>query len=261
MGVSEANGEDVQIFWDGMWVRRIGQTYLPDPEFLETADPDWSKWRVRVQKYIRDAADYWFYLYQPQPGDTIVDVGAGRGEDVYAFSQAVGPTGRVCAIEPHPVSFQALSLLCQRNHLSNVTALNLACTDREGEFQIETVPVWESNYVRAGEKSASSYSVQGMLCDDVLSGCTGNISFLKMNIEGAERLALRGCRETLRRSAHVCIAAHDFRADRGDGEQFRTLAFVREFLEEAGFRLTTRDTDLRYYVPYHVHGVRQEERR
>jgi hypothetical protein len=77
-----------------------------------------------------------------------------------------------------------------------------------------------------------------------------------MNIEGAERRALPGCRDALGRARSVCIAAHDFRAARGEGEDFRTLAFVREFLTAAGFELVTRDDDPRYYVPYHVHGTR-----
>ena len=77
-----------------------------------------------------------------------------------------------------------------------------------------------------------------------------------MNIEGAERQALPGCREALEGTARVCISAHDFRANRGEGERFRTLGFVREFLGESGFALTTRDEDGRYYVPYHVHGRR-----
>ena len=46
-----------------------------------------------------------------------------------------------------------------------------------------------------------------------------------------------------------------FRAARGEGEEFRTLEFVRKFVAEAGFEIVTRD-DPRYYVPYHVHGVR-----
>jgi hypothetical protein len=76
-----------------------------------------------------------------------------------------------------------------------------------------------------------------------------------MNIEGAERHALPGCADALRRVCFVCIAAHDFRAARGEGEEFRTLDFVKEFVAAAGFRIVMRD-DPRYYVPYHVHGWR-----
>jgi FkbM family methyltransferase len=247
-------GVDIEILWDGMWVRRVGPDYFPDPD-LFAREPNWQRWAGQAGKYLRDAEDYWFHLYQPQPGDVIVDIGAGRGEDVFAFSRAVGAAGRVWAIEPHPVSFACLGKLCEWNGLANVTALNYAAMDRAEDLQIETLPVWESNYVRSGPPAATSHAVKGARFDDLAAQLgIGRIDFLKMNIEGAERQALQGCAESLARTRFVCVAAHDFRADRGEGEQFRTLGFVKEFLTAAGFRLFTRD-DPRYYVPYHVHGA------
>lgn len=211
----------------------------------------------RLAKYLRDANDYWFHVYKPHTGDVIVDVGAGRGEDVYAFSRAVGPAGRVWAIEAHPESFAALVKLCEEHGLKNVTCLNLACLDRPGQFQIETLPVWESNYVREGEPAPTSYPVEGITFDAL---CRRHgierIDFLKMNIEGAERLALPGMKEAMKRVKWACVCAHDFRADRGEGEDFRTRAFVEKFLRDAGFTLVSRDDDPRYYVPYHIHGKR-----
>jgi FkbM family methyltransferase len=249
---------DIEVLWDDMWVRRVGAHYFPDPEMFDN-EPRWERWAEQAEKYLRDAEDYWFHVYQPQPGDVIVDIGAGRGEDVFAFSHVVGPKGRVIAIEPHPMTFQVLRKFCERNGLANVTALNLACVDRSGEMQIETLPVWESNYLREGPPSPGTHTVRAVRFDEL---CTvrqiGRIDYLKMNIEGAERFALPGCREALARTSFVTIAAHDFRAARGEGEEFRTLDFVREFLTNAGFDLITRDADTRYYVPYHVHGVRRE---
>ena len=253
-------GVDVEILWNGMWVRRVGRDYFPDPDMFRqsgaNAEPDWERWAGQARKYLRDAEDYWFYLYKPRAGDTIVDIGAGRGEDAFAFSRAVGPAGRVWAIEPHPVSFEALRLLCELNRLTNVTPLNCACMDRDGDLQIETLPVWESNYVRAGDPSPASHPVRGVRFDD-LAAQYGilRIDFLKMNIEGAERQALPGCEKALGRARFVCIAAHDFRAARGEGPAFRTLDFVKRLLAAAGFEIVTRD-DPRYYVPFHVHGVR-----
>jgi len=163
----------------------------------------------------------------------------------------------VIAIEPHPVSFQVLDKFCALNHFSNVTRLNCACTGEPTQLQIETLPVWESNYIRTGEASPTSHAVQGLPCDTLLAGRgIERVDFLKMNIEGAERVALPGCRETLARTRFACIAAHDFRAARGEGEHFRTLEFVTGFLSEAGFEILRRTEDPRYYVPYHVHGFR-----
>jgi FkbM family methyltransferase len=248
---------DIEILWDGMWIRRVGAHYFPDPDMLTIPQPNWQRWATQAAKHLRDADDYWFHVYKPQPGDVIVDIGAGRGEDVFAFSRAVGPQGRVFAIEPHPLSFRILENFCALNALSNVTALNFACVDEPARLQIETMPVWESNYVRAGTATTNSHAVEGVTFDSLSEQYgIGRIDFLKMNIEGAERGALPGCRNALERIPNVCIAAHDFRADRGEGEAFRTLSFVREFLTGAGFQLTTRDDDPRYYVPYHVHGTK-----
>ncbi len=212
-----------------------------------------------LDKYLRDAQEYWFYKYKPQPGDVIVDIGAGRGEDVYAFSKAVGPTGKVWAIEPHPESFSVLEALCERENLTNVTTIRNACVEQAATLQIETLPVWESNYVRTGDPSSTSFTVEGIPFDDLAAQHgIDRIDFIKMNIEGAERFALPGCRQALKRARNVCIAAHDFRTARGEGESFTTFAFVKEFLHEAGFSIVTRDEDPRYYVKYHVHGVRDQ---
>jgi len=252
-----APGVDIEILWDNMWLRRVGPHYFADPGMFEVAEPNWDRWSRIAEKYLRDADDYWFHVYKPCTGDVIVDIGAGRGEDVFAFSRAVGPAGRVYAVEPHPVSFAALEKFSERNRLPNVTTVNCACVDVPASLEIETLPVWESNYVRGGPPSPTSFAVQGIRFDDLCSERKiERIDFLKMNIEGAERMALPGCRCALDRTRHVCIAAHDFRAARGEGEEFRTLNFVREFLTDCGFQLTTRDDDPRYYVPYHVHGRR-----
>ena len=253
-----APGVDIEVLWDRVWMRRVGAGYFADPGMFQVPEPNWQRWSHMAEKHLRDADDYWFHVYKPRAGDVIVDIGAGRGEDVFAFARAVGDAGRVWAIEPHPVSFLGLERFLERNRLTNVTAVQRACVEHAAELVIETMPVWESNFVRSGTASLTSFPVNGVRFDDLAAELgIGQIDFLKMNIEGAERMALPGCRNALERTRCVCVAAHDFRAARGEGDQFRTLAFVRRFLEESGFELTTRDDDPRYYVPYHVHGRRK----
>lgn len=250
-------GLALEAFFDQTYGWKMGGYRIPDPEMPSRQIADLPKRAALVEKFRRDVADYWFHVYKPKPGDVIVDIGAGRGEDVFVFSEAVGPTGQVWALEPHPVSFLALRQLCVWNGLTNVRPFQLASTSRPQSLQIETLPVWESNFVREGDPAPTSFPVEGIPFDTVAEReGIDRIDFLKMNIEGAEREALPGCVRVLERTRHVCISAHDFRANRGEGESFRTLSFVREFLEQQGFTLTTRDDDPRYYVPFHVHGVR-----
>jgi FkbM family methyltransferase len=252
-----STGLDLEILWDGMWIRRVDSCYFPDPDLFRDGDLNWQHWLQMARQYLRNAEDYWFHVYKPGAGDVIVDIGAGRGEDVYAFSRAVGPEGRVWAIEPHPASFAVLRKFCEWNRLDNVTALDCACTDQPGKVHVEALPVWESSFVRRGGVGPGSYAVEGVRFDDLAAAQgIGRIDFLKMNIEGSERLALPGCREALLRARHVCVAAHDFRAMRGEGEEFRTLEFVKAFLREAGFEVVMRE-DARYFVAEHVHGRRR----
>ena len=76
-----------------------------------------------------------------------------------------------------------------------------------------------------------------------------------MNIEGAERLAIRGLEGIIERTRHVCIGCHDFLADDGGSEQMRTKELVREFLVEHGFRVTTRDDAADPWTRDYVYGV------
>ena len=60
---------------------------------------------------------------------------------------------------------------------------------------------------------------------------------MKMNIEGAERLAIRGMREGLPRTHTLCICCHDFLADICGDDLLRTREAVTEFLEENHMRV------------------------
>ena len=32
-------GVDIEILWDGMWIRRVGPYYFPDPDMFGPAEP------------------------------------------------------------------------------------------------------------------------------------------------------------------------------------------------------------------------------
>lgn len=248
---------DVKVAYiHGQWTARTGASLVRiGPRFCYKPEV-FSKWEERAEQYASDARDYWLRFYEPKEGDTIIDVGVGQGEDTLTFSRAVGKSGRVIAIEAHPLSFRALKTFCRRNHLSNVTPMHLALMDKPGEVHIVESESWMENRVEPANGS-SGIVVQAGTLDDLCrkEGIT-DIAFLKMNIEGAERFALPGAEETIPRIRHICVACHDFRANRGHGEQFRTRAFVEHFLAGHGFTVAFRNDDPRDYVRDHVFGLR-----
>ena len=249
--------EDVEVWYDQFWLHRIGHYFVPDGISFDYYDSTILTWKNQIPAYLRNAQDYWFGQYQPKPGDVILDVGAGRGEDVLAFSRETGGMGRVLAMEAHPVSYRLLAQFCHLNALSNVTPIHAAIMDSPGTVMIDDEDLWEANTVSSAS-TGNGISVGATTLDQICKeqGVT-RIDFLKMNIEGAEAFAMRGMGEMIRNVSSICVCCHDFRADRGQGEQYRTRDFVWRFLTQNGFEVSRRAEDPRDFVRDHLHGHRR----
>jgi FkbM family methyltransferase len=185
-----------------------------------------------------------------------VDVGAGSGWETLFFSRSVGASGRVISIEAHPRTFGCLSKMCQKNRLENVTLIQAAVGDQEREVQISDSDDIEANNIIGVN---SGVRVVGTTLDKIYRSLgLSRVSFLKMNIEGAEKLALSGMGEVARNTKHVCISCHDFLADEGRPNWLRTKADVIPFLKQNGFAVLLRESDGRCNVRDCVYGLNQE---
>jgi tRNA G37 N-methylase Trm5 len=68
-----------------------------------------------------------------KPGFRVVDVGANIGYYCLIFCRAIGPTGRVFAIEPSPGNLPQLELAIRRNGLvGRVEVISSAVGDKTG---------------------------------------------------------------------------------------------------------------------------------
>lgn len=187
--------------------------------------------------------DYWFAFDRPRPGDTIIDVGAGIGEDAVVFSKLVGASGRVISIEAHPGTFACLQGTIERSRLGNVTAVQCAIADREGTL---TMSDDDTHLANSMLKTGGGVEVPAKSLDALLAELgIGEVALLKMNIEGAERPAMAGMTGSAPRIRTAVISCHDFVANAGGGDEFRTREFVRPALEAMGFAVRQRDQ-----VPY-----------
>ena len=213
---------------DGQWVNRQPQGCFVSPE-------------IHTAHYHQVAAlvsGHWFHEYAPRPGDVVIDVGAGIGEDAVILSRLVGDEGLVHAIEAHPGTFQCLQATVEQSALRNVRTHRLAIMERDGCVTISDDAHHLANSILAG---GEGIEVEGWSLDRFIES-TGHasIDLLKMNIEGAERGAMLGLDRHAGKIRNVAISCHDFIADGGGGDQFRTKDAVRRRLAELGFRVRER---------------------
>jgi FkbM family methyltransferase len=247
--VAKLRGEPLAIRHDGdFWFYSSNGMTLPRGRKFDFYDFDLRTLAGRIRHYVNETENCWYYLYRPRPGDVIVDVGAEIGTDTISFSRSIGPTGKVIAIEAQPQTFELLLKACEANGLSNVSPLNVAVASEPGMVRITSDAGIESNFI-----SDEGELVQADTLDNLLRDLP-KIDLLKMNIEGAEQLAIKGMDETVEKTVHMAVACHDFVDSSSDW--FCTIQKVSDYLSSKGFDIATRDSDDREYVRYHLHASR-----
>ncbi len=194
--------------------------------------------RLDMAELDKVAESNFFWGYRPQPGDVVLDIGAGVGEEALTFSRAVGEHGKVVCVEAHPLTYRCLEKLVAYNHLHNVIPIHMAVTERCcGTAMIENSDAYLANRVN----SSRGIPVAATTIDEIHHKLNlGRIHFLKMNIEGAERSAIRGMTETLRQTDVLCISCHDFLARKTGDDALKTKAVVKQFFQENGFHIDER---------------------
>jgi FkbM family methyltransferase len=176
------------------------------------------------------ANEIYFKLYLPSESDTVVDIGAGLGHEAVWLGATSG-TRNYIGVEIQPTVYECL---CNTMHESGFRHQAFSCaisSDPEDVFLV----------------SSQNYQIKSTLDTD---GCVrvptvtwrsfldkfkiDKIDLLKINIEGGERFLLPsiGDYSMIRR---IVVSAHDFRANAGEGEHFRTREFVTDFLNRSGF--------------------------
>ena len=174
-----------------------------------------------------------------RPGMTFVDVGANWGYFTLLAGHLVGKSGRIVSLEPDPRIFPILEGNVRRNELSQVTTLQVAAADRPGTLTLagydERGDNWGlSRLVERASLSATTFQVSARPLDAILDEHGADqVDLLKMDIEGAEELALRGMSVGLARHRHrrILLEVHPtILAERG-----RTARDVLELLTETGY--------------------------
>jgi FkbM family methyltransferase len=144
-----------------------------------------------------------------QEGMTVLDIGAHVGLHALRMSRRVGETGRVVVVEPSPANAAMLRNHIRWNKCRNVVVVEAAVGEAPGKIAFTyradaTDPGGFANsiaYDIGGETISVDMTTIDLLCDDI------EPDFIKIDIEGAELLALRGARKTLEATHPMLIVA------------------------------------------------------
>jgi len=177
-------------------------------------------------------------------GDVVVDVGAYIGMYSLLSSRLVGERGTVLAIEPHPLNYLRLVENVRALRAKNVRPLMLALLDHDGYCRLYVAKELVSHSVLPISNSYITVPCRSL--DSLLEALSiEDVSFIKVDVEGAELLVLRGAERTLRRSKNVRLII----------ECHGTLKEVSRYLRSLGFSIKIIDARRREKI-YHIYAVR-----
>jgi FkbM family methyltransferase len=164
------------------------------------------------------------------PGDCVYDIGANIGYFTLEFARLVGEKGKIHTFEPHPKIFKVLQRNIKRNHYSNVTSHNAACGEITEIKKLYFSTENEGNHkIIENDKSEGSTDVQVVqLANFVIKDIP---RFIKIDIEGAELLALKGLGDKIMRNQNIdfIIEYHPYEMSFFDIQGHELISFFENY--------------------------------
>ena len=145
------------------------------------------------------------------PGGTFIDVGANWGYFTLMMAEHVGPLGRVLAVEADPRIHAILERNIALNDLPQVQVFHTAAAAESGVLSLigfdECGDNWGTSRITgASGHEIDSCEVPARGLDEMLNeGGVDIVDLIKIDIEGAEALALEGMSVGLRRGRYPRI--------------------------------------------------------
>jgi FkbM family methyltransferase len=178
-------------------------------------------------------------------GNTVIDVGAHEGYFSILAARAVGPRGRVIALEPQSRARAVLVRNLELNSITNVTVLPYAVSDhrsKEKFYLAEGHNTGASGFANISRLPVKTEDVETATLSDVARKTSiQSADFIKMDIEGFEYSAILGSRDLFLSGfvKHLIVELH--------GNHIRKMgkdpADISRFLEQSGFALDLDQSD------------------
>jgi FkbM family methyltransferase len=128
------------------------------------------------------------------PGGVFVDVGANVGTYAIALAQHIGRSGKVVAIEPHPITHARLAFNRAASGFPQVHLVAAAAGPSDGELMIETDgDNLGASHIVSGDRRSNAIKVPALRLQRILGDAgVDHVDGLKIDVEGYEDRVLTG---------------------------------------------------------------------
>jgi FkbM family methyltransferase len=140
-----------------------------------------------------------------KPGDVFFDCGANQGIFTFASASLVGDKGKVFSFEPQPYAVRCLEDNINLNKLENVTITEAAVSDQVGHV---TLDVSQSNVAASIVNDfggTKTLEVETIRLDDIAKQYGEMPNVIKLDVEGAEYMAMQGASEIMKEGKPVLV--------------------------------------------------------
>jgi FkbM family methyltransferase len=225
--------------------------------YVDVFDPDPSMRRTfRAYGTNRVHEEFTTRLFRKtvKEGDVVVDCGANIGYFTLLFAKLVGKRGKVYSFEPEPRNFKYLLRNIQLNGYGQVVASQKAVADKAGTVKLFFCSYDTGHHTIQQHSGIQAYrpelvdqpkesvDVDQVSLDDFFRDIPTPVNVIKMDVEGAEMLALAGMKELIRRSEKLVMLIEFFPlliTEMGQSPE----EFARMLLEDFGFTMFVVEYD------------------
>ena len=164
------------------------------------------QYEISVRNYLADHL---------KPDSHCLDIGANFGYFTCLMARFC-PAGKVIGVEADQrIAKLARENLAINNLAHNGSVIHAAAGDSDQEIILyrritrsgnTSIIVYDENFTtHMGEPPAERFSVKGIRIDDLAEEFGGRVDFIKIDVEGAEPLALRGAARTITANPQLTI--------------------------------------------------------
>jgi len=173
----------------------------------------YASWKM-VEKGLSELNCFKFLKENVKKGQTILDIGAYKGDFTLFLSKIVGKDGKVYAFEPDPNSYSMLCNNIKINNLKNVFVRDIALSNKVGKNNLLLFSgggLGRSSLIHY--RDAKNVKIKEIKVTTIDKFCQENDIYpdgIKIDVEGAESLVIDGCKDVIKEySPWVLLEFHD----------------------------------------------------